>query len=155
MDFATFLQISDTALRFATPLLLACLAGLFSERAGIFDIGLEGKMLMAAMSAGSPATAQSGRFSEPATPLHQDHVRPEHQRLAHLQPVRREGGAHDALGENGGVHEVGAVTWTGRHKTRATPLAFGDALANGPRAARGQRGDQHSPHFHNKDEANP
>jgi simple sugar transport system permease protein len=29
-------------------LLLACLAGLFSERAGIFDIGLEGKMLIAA-----------------------------------------------------------------------------------------------------------
>jgi general nucleoside transport system permease protein len=55
MDYATFLQVCDTALRFATPLLLACLAGLFSERAGIFDIGLEGKMLMAAMSAGAVA----------------------------------------------------------------------------------------------------
>lgn len=55
MDYATFLQVSDTALRFATPLLLACLAGLYSERAGIFDIGLEGKMLMAAMSAGAVA----------------------------------------------------------------------------------------------------
>ncbi len=55
MDFATFLQVSDTALRFATPLLLACLAGLYSERAGIFDIGLEGKMLMAAMSAAAVA----------------------------------------------------------------------------------------------------
>lgn len=55
MDYATFLQVCDTALRFATPLLLACLAGLYSERAGIFDIGLEGKMLMAAMSAGAVA----------------------------------------------------------------------------------------------------
>ncbi len=55
MDYATFLQVLDTTLRLATPLLLACLAGLYSERAGIFDIGLEGKMLMAAMSAGAAA----------------------------------------------------------------------------------------------------
>ncbi|WP_224813755.1 ABC transporter permease [Hasllibacter sp. MH4015] len=48
MDFMTILQLSDSSLRLATPLLLACLAGLFSERAGIFDIGLEGKMLAAA-----------------------------------------------------------------------------------------------------------
>ncbi|MGR3503076.1 ABC transporter permease [Pseudaestuariivita sp.] len=48
MDLATVLQILDSTVRLATPLLLACLAGLFSERAGIFDIGLEGKMLMAA-----------------------------------------------------------------------------------------------------------
>ncbi len=53
MDFATLLQILDSTLRLATPLLLACLAGLFSERAGIFDIGLEGKMLAAAMAAGA------------------------------------------------------------------------------------------------------
>ncbi|OWU83315.1 sugar ABC transporter permease [Oceanicola sp. 22II-s10i] len=48
MDFATLLQIADSTIRLGTPLLLACLAGLFSERAGIFDIGLEGKMLIAA-----------------------------------------------------------------------------------------------------------
>ncbi len=48
MDFLTILQILDSTVRLATPLLLACLAGLFSERAGIFDIGLEGKMLVAA-----------------------------------------------------------------------------------------------------------
>jgi simple sugar transport system permease protein len=35
--------------------LFACLAGLYSERAGIFDIGLEGKMLMAAMASASVA----------------------------------------------------------------------------------------------------
>ena len=50
--YATLLQILDTTIRFAMPLLFACLAGLYSERAGVFDIGLEGKMLMAAMCAG-------------------------------------------------------------------------------------------------------
>jgi len=55
MDYATLLQILDSTLRLGTPLLFACLAGLFSERAGIFDIGLEGKMLMAAMSSGAVA----------------------------------------------------------------------------------------------------
>ena len=49
MDFVTLLQLLDTSVRLATPLLFACLAGLFSERAGIFDIGLEGKMLAAAL----------------------------------------------------------------------------------------------------------
>ena len=48
MDFLTIIQILDSTIRLATPLLLACLAGLFSERAGIFDIGLEGKMLISA-----------------------------------------------------------------------------------------------------------
>ena len=48
MDFMTLIQLLDSTVRLATPLLLACLAGLFSERAGVFDIGLEGKMLAAA-----------------------------------------------------------------------------------------------------------
>ncbi len=55
MDFGTLLQMLDATLRLATPLLLACLAGLFSERAGIFDIGLEGKMLAAAFMSGAIA----------------------------------------------------------------------------------------------------
>ncbi|MCF6273642.1 MAG: ABC transporter permease [Rhodobacteraceae bacterium] len=55
LDFLTndLLQLSDSAVRFAIPLLLACLAGLYSERAGIFDIGLEGKMLVAAFAGGA------------------------------------------------------------------------------------------------------
>jgi ABC-type uncharacterized transport system permease subunit len=59
MDYATLLQILDSTLRLATPLLLACIAGLYSERSGVFDIGLEGKMLAAAMCAGA-AAALSG-----------------------------------------------------------------------------------------------
>src|SRR6056297_1053323 len=55
MEFVTLLQILDSTVRLATPLLFACLAGLYSERSGIFDIGLEGKMLMAAFV--SAATA--------------------------------------------------------------------------------------------------
>ena len=55
MDYLTIIQILDSALRLATPLLLTCLAGLFSERAGVVDIGLEGKLLAAAFLAGAAA----------------------------------------------------------------------------------------------------
>ena len=55
MDLITVIQILDSALRLATPLLFACLAGLFSERSGIFDIGLEGKILASAFMSASVA----------------------------------------------------------------------------------------------------
>ncbi|MCU0791246.1 MAG: ABC transporter permease [Nitratireductor sp.] len=55
MDFPTILQILDATVRTSTPLLLAALAGLYSERSGVFDIGLEGKMLGAAFAAGAGA----------------------------------------------------------------------------------------------------
>ena len=45
-----------SALRLSVPLIAACLAGLWSERSGIVDIGLEGKMLIAAF-ASEPARA--------------------------------------------------------------------------------------------------
>ncbi|WP_323035542.1 ABC transporter permease [Pararhodobacter sp.] len=48
MDIVTIVQILESTLRLATPLLFACLAGIISERAGIFDIGLEGKLLISA-----------------------------------------------------------------------------------------------------------
>lgn len=52
-------QLLDATIRVSVPLLLACLAGLYSERSGIFDIGLEGKMLGAAF-AGAAAAAVTG-----------------------------------------------------------------------------------------------
>jgi simple sugar transport system permease protein len=57
MDFfIATVQTFDSTIRLSVPLLLACLAGLYSERAGIFDIGLEGKMLVGAF-AGAAAAA--------------------------------------------------------------------------------------------------
>ncbi|WP_237153364.1 ABC transporter permease [Oryzibacter oryziterrae] len=53
MDVAYFdllISVLGSTIRLSIPLLFTALAGLFSERAGIFDIGLEGKMLAAAFA---------------------------------------------------------------------------------------------------------
>ncbi len=55
MDFLQVILAMDMSIRLSVVLLLACLAGLYSERAGIVDIGLEGKMLIAAFVAAAVA----------------------------------------------------------------------------------------------------
>ena len=49
------LAILDGTARLATPLILCAMAGLVSERSGIVDIGLEGKLLMGAFAAAAAA----------------------------------------------------------------------------------------------------
>jgi len=53
--FVFVILTMDATIRVATPLILAAMAGLFSERSGIIDISLEGKMLAAAFAAASIA----------------------------------------------------------------------------------------------------
>ena len=55
-------SIFDSAIRLTTPILLACLGGLYSERSGVFDIGIEGKMLFAAFAAGVAAAATGSEW---------------------------------------------------------------------------------------------
>ncbi len=56
MDMDSALSLIASALRLSAPILCACLAGLWSERAGVVDIGLEGKLLAGAFAGAAVAS---------------------------------------------------------------------------------------------------
>ncbi|MGA2487729.1 MAG: ABC transporter permease [Roseiarcus sp.] len=57
MGFEDLVSILGSGIRLSVPLICACLAGLWSERSGVVDIGLEGKILVGAFAAAAVATA--------------------------------------------------------------------------------------------------
>lgn len=69
MSYLDILAVLDSTLRVATPLILCAMAGLVSERAGIVDIGLEGKLLASAFAAAAVATLTGSAWAGLAAAL--------------------------------------------------------------------------------------
>ena len=54
--YTTLILVLSSTVRLSVPLIFTALAGLYAERSGVFDIGLEGKMLFGAFAAATAAT---------------------------------------------------------------------------------------------------
>lgn len=63
MTLLDIIALLDATIRTSTPLILAALAGLFAERSGLVDIGLEGKMLAAAFAAAVMASSTGSAWA--------------------------------------------------------------------------------------------
>ena len=59
MDEVTLASMLASTLRVSTPLILCAMAGIISERAGVIDLGLEGKMLLTAFATASVGVVSS------------------------------------------------------------------------------------------------
>jgi len=60
--FVLVVSLLAATIRLATPLILTALGGMFCERSGIVDIGLEGKLLGAAFAAGAAAAVTGSPY---------------------------------------------------------------------------------------------
>ncbi len=61
--FILLVSTLDATIRVAAPLVLAALAGLYAERSGVIDIGLEGKMLAAAFAAAATSFVMNSAWA--------------------------------------------------------------------------------------------
>ena len=60
MDIDLIISVLQSTIRTSVPLILTALAGLYAERSGVVDIGLEGKLLAAAFAGASAAAYAQG-----------------------------------------------------------------------------------------------